>query len=209
MVTFCLTTNEILDLLKSISIIVASGVAIYGINSWRREAKWKRKYELSEEVLSLFYQTEESIARIRNPFSSLNEGKSREKSKYERTEDSEILDRAYVIYERYEKEAHLFTDIKKLKHRFKAVFGKESIEAFLDLEGIMNDIFKATRLLSMVYWPRQGKSMSDEQFNKHLKAMYDHEAIFWSGLKTPDPIEERIKTTILKIEKVCKDNVKK
>lgn len=46
--------NLFFDVIKSLSIIIASIVAIYGINSWRREAKWKRKYELAEEVLSLF-----------------------------------------------------------------------------------------------------------------------------------------------------------
>ena len=69
----------VFDILKSISIIIASGVAIYGINSWRREIKWKRKYELAEETLSLFYEVQDAISIIRSPFVSVSEGKTRKR----------------------------------------------------------------------------------------------------------------------------------
>jgi hypothetical protein len=76
--------NLLFDIIKSISIIIASTVAIYGINSWRRETKWKRKYELAEETLSLFYEVQDVISIIRSPFSRNEEGKKRNRIENEK-----------------------------------------------------------------------------------------------------------------------------
>ena len=56
-----------LDIVESIAVILASLFAIHGINSWRREMKEKRKYEVAEEVLALFYEARDKISLIRMP----------------------------------------------------------------------------------------------------------------------------------------------
>ncbi len=96
--------NLVFEIIKVVAVVIASFVAIFGITSWRREAKWKRKYELAEEVLSLFYEVRERIESIRSPFSNTQEGKTRKRGENENGEVAEILDNAYVVFERYEKE---------------------------------------------------------------------------------------------------------
>lgn len=56
--------------------VTAVSVA-WGISAWRREYVGKRRIELAESVLALFYEAEEAVKAIRSPFAYSGEGKSR------------------------------------------------------------------------------------------------------------------------------------
>jgi len=53
---------ETIAVLKELSLLIGIWVAIYGIDSWRREHKGKRQLELAEETLALFYEARDVIA---------------------------------------------------------------------------------------------------------------------------------------------------
>lgn len=201
--------NLLLNILQSASIIIASFVAIYGITSWRRETKWRRKYELAEEVLALFYECREKYAIIRSPFSTTDEGKSRKRADNETHTESELWDRAYVFFERYEKVKSSFIKLSSLKYRFITHFGKETEEPFLELTRITNTILSAARRLGYQYWPRQGKGfMNDADFQKHLEDMQKAESIVWSDFSEPDEINGRINRCVERIEIICSRIIK-
>ncbi|OAD40926.1 hypothetical protein [Polaribacter atrinae] len=204
--------NLLFDFIKSLSIILASGVAIYGINSWRRETKWKRKYELAEETLSLFYEVQDAISIIRSPFGNTNEGKTRKRNENERKEDSEILDQAFVVIERFENNKEPFYKLRALKYRFITIFGKESEEYFNDIVKLTNRIMTVSGFLGRRYWKDQGRrKFTDQQFEKHLKKMEEYEAIIWEdyGENNGDEIKEKIEQIISGIEKVCNSVLRK
>lgn len=197
------------EIIQCISVIIASITAIYGITSWRREARWKREYELGEEVLAVFYECKEKIEIIRSPFSYVNEGKTRKRSEEESPDESKILDNAYVAIERYEKEKESFIKLYTLKFRFMAVFGKGAGESFDEVRIITNRILYASKRLGSKYWQEQGrKSFSSTEFDLHLKEMHKYEEIFWSGGKN-DEIEKQLEICISKIEKYCSSITKR
>jgi hypothetical protein len=144
------------DIIQNLSVIIASIVAIYGITSWRREATWKRKYELAEEVLSLFYECKEKFQIIRSPYGHLLEGKTRKRRDNETPDEIERLDNAYVFIERYEKEKEPFMKLWSLKFRFMTIFGKEAGQPFDETRRILNTIFLAANKLGQRYWKDQG-----------------------------------------------------
>src|SRR4030042_1656983 len=119
-----------LNTLQSVSVIVASviasGTVIYGINAWRREYTGKRKIELAEEVLALFYEARDAIRFIRNPFGYVGEGSSRKCADNESPEEKRINDRAYVVSERYTKCKDLLKRIRSIRYRYMAQFRKNS-----------------------------------------------------------------------------------
>lgn len=203
--------NLIFDLLKSISIIIASGVAIYGINSWRRETKWKRKYELAEETLSLFYEVQDAVSIIRNPMAYEGEGRTRKRSDNESPEDSEILDRAYTVIERFEKNSEPFHKLKAIKYRFITVFGKESEKPFNEIIKITNKIMLVSRFLGNRYWKEQGrKNFSEEQFKNHINQMHEYESIIWERYHSDkDEIKDKLDDTVNEIESICNKVLKK
>ena len=72
-----MTITEISQFFQSVSIIVASLAAVYGFDAWRREFIHKRRVELAELVLELFYKARDVIFEIRSPFGYAREGATR------------------------------------------------------------------------------------------------------------------------------------
>ena len=171
------------------------------MNSWRREIRWKKKYELIEDTLVLFYEADEKLKIIRSPFSFSDEGTTRKKKENETPEETQLLNSSYVLYERWEKEKETFLKLQTIKFRFIAIFGKEYLRPFDEVRIIVNEIFLANNRLNDRYWRDQGKKqMADEQFQKHLKGMNEAEAKIWDMQDENDVIRIRIHKAIEQIE---------
>jgi hypothetical protein len=192
------------DILESISLIIAAWTVILGVNAWRHEFIGKRRIELAEEVLALFYEARDVISYIRSPFGYVGEGSSRKSSESESPEEKQIYDRAYVLVERYNKNQGLFNKIYSMRYRFMAQFGKEASVPFDDLRKIVNDIFISSRMLAD-YWKDQGRRTwkTEGDFEKHLEEMHKYEAVFWEMSADRDPIIPRVNAVISNIEDRC------
>lgn len=190
--------------LQNISIIVASIAATYGIIAWRKEHIGKKKIDLAEEVLCSIYEIKDVIRSIRSPFGFSGEGSSRKRADFEIKEESEILDNAYVVYERYDKYKDTFNNFYKLKYRYMANFGKSAEEPFKIIRKATAEIFSASNMLGRVYWKNQGrKPMSDEEFEKHLEEMHKYESVFWE-ISENDDVNKKVDHAITICEEICK-----
>jgi len=192
---------NVANILESISLIIASWAVIVGVNAWHREYVGKRRLELAEEVLSLFYEVRDVIRYIRNPFGYGGEGSTRNASPNESPEEKQINDNAYVVFERYNKRQDLFNKLYSMRYRYMAQFGKDSAKPFEDLQKIINDIFISARMLPH-YWKEQGHRQwkNDAEFQRHLNEMHEHEAIFWEMTSDRDKITPRVDAVISDIE---------
>jgi len=196
-------TKSVFQVIQAISLTVAAWAAIYGISAWRREFVGKKRIELAEEVLVRFYEARDVIRIIRNPFSQVGEGSSRQAAEHETAEEKQIFDNAYVVFERYERHREVFSQLQSLRYRFMAQFGADAVQPFDDLSRILNDIFISARMLTH-YWRDQGRRpwRNDEQFQKHLAEMFQHEAVFWEKSKDDD-INRRVDEAVSKAEEIC------
>lgn len=194
---------EISELAKNISVIVGALALISGIRAWKREYIGKRKIELAEDTLMLFYQARDAISEIRNPFGSIGEGSSRQKAEHETETETKILNQAYVVFERFKKQEEIFNKLQSTRYRFMARFGRENEEPFIELNKILKDIFIAANMLGSHYWQRQGRvEMKGDEFKNHLDEMHKFEAIFWFMGEERDEIGPRVQNVITKIEGV-------
>lgn len=192
------------DTIQSLSVIIASIVAIYGITSWRREATWKRKYELAEEVLSLFYECKEKFQIIRSLAGHSLEGNTRKRGENETSDETQRLDNAYVFIERYEREKEPFTKLWSLKFRFMTIFGKDAGQPFDEIRKILHTIFFAASKLGQRYWKDQGsRRFTDAEFQKHLKEIQENEDIIWGSFDENDKIAIQVDKCIVQVEKYC------
>ena len=116
--------SEFAQIVQAISIFLACFAVMSGIDAWKREFIGKRKIEIAENMLASFYKVRDAISFIRNSWAIQDEGKSRKKGESEDPKVSEILDRAYVVYERYEKQKEVFIEFNVMKYKFMAFFGK-------------------------------------------------------------------------------------
>jgi hypothetical protein len=197
------------NVITSISVAIAAISFVSGVSAWKREFIGKRQIELAESVLAMFYEAEDAIREIRNPSSYTDEGKSRKRADFEREEESQLLDQAHVVFERYQKREKLFAELRSIKYRFMATFGSQAGEPFKEMDKILNEIFISARMLGTHYWRRQGRvQMSDEEFQKHLDAMHKHEAVFWYTGEDEDTISLRMRNVVQQVENITRDAVK-
>ncbi|GAB3547547.1 hypothetical protein GCM10027343_26820 [Noviherbaspirillum agri] len=192
---------EIATIAQAISIATACWAIISGIGAWKREFIGKRQIELAEQVLAKFFEVKDAIAFIRNPFSSSDEGMSREKRAGESAEESELLDRGYIVVERYTKKESIFADFNTFKYKFMASFGPQTEQIFVDKNKALNSIFISARMLATHYWQRQGRmSIENDEFQKHLDEMHRHEGIFWDIGSDDDEIRLQLKAIQKRLE---------
>ncbi|MDP4530501.1 hypothetical protein Q9252_00020 [Marinobacter salarius] len=190
-------------MLENIGLIIASLTAIYGVNEWRRELKGRREYELAEEVLTLVYDCRERLRAIRSPFSHTGEGATREADANETPEQTELFNRAYIVFERYEQHREEFAKLFALRYRFMAVFGQESAEPLEGFRKSLNEVFVSANMLP-TYWLRQGRvQMEKDEFERHLKEMHEHESVFWGTLSEKDHFNDKVEDLVSEIEAVC------
>jgi hypothetical protein len=191
---------DLLKILESVSIIIASLTASLGILAWRSAERWKRKYELAEEVLTKFYESQQIIRIIKSPFGVGNEGKSRERNINESMEESAIHDRAYIVYERFEKNKDIIEKLQSLKFRFISHFGKENEKLFVELTKIINEIFSASQEIASISLDKYAR-MDRIEKGKRIKEL--HQIIYSTHKNEDDPIEKRVTKFIGDVEKIC------
>ena len=186
-------------------VTAACWAIISGVGAWKREFIGKRKIELAEEVLSSFFEIKDVIATIRNPSKSRDEGKTREKDGHESTTESKLLDRGYIVFERYEARKESFVRFNTLKYKFMASFGAESEEIFTECNRILNSIFFSAGQLATYYWQRQGRvPMEGDEFQRHLDEMKKHQGVFWDTMNEKDEIRKKLKILQEKLDVITK-----
>jgi len=193
-----------LSILQSVSVIIASGVAIYGINAWRKEFRGKRQIELAEEVLALFYKTEDIISSIRSLLSANGEGTSRKQESDETEEEKKIRDQAYVFFERYNNSIEHFSKLFSLEYRYKAMFGHEKAQVFKEVRSLVSQMRVSANRLSQL-WPEtlDRKFLSNERKERLDNSIHRHEDTFWEGSSEDDPIRQKLDKIIASVEQTC------
>jgi hypothetical protein len=187
---------------QTVAIISACWAIVSGIGAWKREFIGKRQIELAEQILAKFFEVKDAIAFIRNPFSNSDEGKTRKKSEKEQPDESTLLDRGYIVVERYLKKESVFSDFAVLKYRCMASFGANTEEIFDETNKLLNSIVVSAQMLATHYWPRQGRvHMEQDEFQRHLKEMHHHEGIFWDVGSDTDEIKRGLNAIQEKLDK--------
>ena len=191
----------IAEIAQAVAIIAACWAIVSGVGAWKREFLGKRQIELAEEVLATFFEVKDSIAFIRSPFASTNEGKSRKRAEGESAVDAELLDRGYIVIERYTQREAAFARFNTLKYKFMASFGKGTEPIFLETNAVLHSIFVSARMLATHYWRRQGRvPMAADEFQRHLDEMHRHEGIFWDTTADDDEIRKKLEDIQKRLE---------
>lgn len=200
------TVKAFIEFLQSISILGAAWVAIYGIDAWRREYIGKRRMELAEEVLALFYQARDVIASIRSSFGYGGEGESRKPGPQETAEEKAALDRAFVLIERYNRHAELFSRLQSLRYRFMAQFGSEASEPFQAIVRIVNQMIGSAQTLARLAAVPEWSLRTEEAQELHGKQIMEAYRIYYEGFDD-DPIAPRVEEAVAKIERTCRATI--
>ena len=161
----------------------------------------KRKIELAEDVLALFYEAKDAISAIRSLYGFQGEGSTRKPQEGETPQQKQVRDKAYVVYERFEKRQEVFSKLHSKRYQFIARFGAEKAKPFDDLWQIFIDIKCAADQLAEIWCELP---YCDEEDKKTLRAQKKEQTNILYYCGRSDPIVPRLEKIISDIEAICK-----
>ena len=194
--------STLVESARDLSLLVAACVAAYSIDAWRREHVGRRRIDLAEEALALFYEARDAISHIRSPWAFGHEKLELERGPSESDDQFKARENASVVFYRDEQHRELFSRLRALRYRFIAQFGEEEAEPFDAIWESRNKVLSAARLLAR-YWPRD-HFRTQQQYDEHLDRIGRQEAIFWEDLKDEDPIKPTVDAAVSDMERTCR-----
>lgn len=91
---------------------------------------------------------------------------------HETPEQTQLLDRGYIVVERYAKKESALAEFNTLKYKLMASFGTQSEEIFVKTNRVLNSIFMSARKLATHYWKRHDLvQMMAYEFQRNLDEM--------------------------------------
>ncbi len=192
--------SEYAQIFESIAVIAASGAALYGVNTWKKEAQWKKETVFNEEVMFSFYACQETIRYIRSFVKfDINNSTYIPSNKLSDSQN-ESLRCAQIVFDRYNKHIDTFNNLNKLKLRYKAIYPKKSIKPFTEIEECVRDIMRAARMLGTHYWHIDNSGKSEEVANATNQKIAEYESILYYEYSDPDIIDNKITEAIKQLE---------
>ena len=183
-----------MNILSSASVMMASLSAIYigckGLNSWEKENKGKREYELAEDVLSLFYKVESIILSSRIQQSIFKE------NIIVSNFDPKVF--AKHTLSCLNKNEDLFDKIKIKSFVFKTIFDEEKTRPFYDVIQLRNKLMTSSESIL--------KNKSDD-LNSDIDIIRKGYVIVENDKK--DEITEELNRIMESIKEICKPYIKK
>jgi hypothetical protein len=164
------------------AVVVAAFAAWRGFGAWRYELVGKKRYELAEETLALFYEAQEVIREMRVGIVDSGEVSN---------DDPENPAVAWFNAIEAERRA-LFARLAALKFRFMATFGSEYGKAFQTFARVNGKVRHVARRLP--------------ELDPSGKAYQQFDSIRYHQGKD-DEIEKELATALAPIEDLCRNIV--
>ena len=191
--------DTVASILQSVAAVVVAVFAAVGFFLWRREMVGKRKMEVAERTLSLFYQIQDILEWARNPLAYNLDAFENDDAEKRFWKDSWEKDTFDLPVTGVVGANEVFAELKALRYTFISLFGKENERPFLTINTIKNQVKYAFSQFSN---PGDGKVHSDAVTAKKLII-----ETMWSNSDN-DPITKQIEEAVAQIEETCRPYLK-
>jgi len=162
------------------------------LNKWRDETVGKRRLEVAEDTLSAFYQIQEVIYDARSPMIWASE-----MVKEEGVPDEVVGNSAYGPVRRLRQSFEHIRDLRTRRHRFAALFGRETTKPWDEIEAVLNEINAASEAVLML----RGEHIPAT--DPHAK-FYQEQRRVLARQMDDDPITPRVDAAVKEIEAICR-----
>lgn len=191
------------EIVTIVATIIATIVAIWGINSWKRQSKAHNDHELAKRILVNLFKYRDAIANVRNPFmwSSEMPLPSEEDKLKMNMQDISFYGKSKAYQGRFNKvqevRSGLYIDLIEAQ----ALWGNELQEVFNELYKLQNELLIVIQNYIELINPKTDAvtKSSIQVINKDKSSiMYD------LGVDNPDPFRENFDRFLKKIEEYLK-----
>ncbi len=135
--------NHYSDALTGVAALIAAGVAIYGVNEWKRQFKWRIEYETARRYIRALYRVREAINRdVRNPTISKSEFDGAKEAA--ELNGSTVTDenRHWIVYlKRWEKLSAARVDLRAELLETEVLWGKDIGKAEWKLQLLIGELY--------------------------------------------------------------------
>jgi hypothetical protein len=168
--------------------LVIAGAALWGLTAWKRELTGKRRAELAEDTLVLFYEARSNLNDARQCRPPMQ-------SEALVPEQKDISNKDfYPPRDLLRQQSKFWARFFAARFRFAAVFGKEHEKHFGEIYGCRTRVMQAANVLS------SGAKISHELWQELWDAVFDH--------GDNDQIRAKVNNAIEAIEPVCRTAIK-
>lgn len=160
-------------------------------------ANWKRRHELAEQTLIVFYEARDALNFARSRIIFRGEGASRQPSGSESEEVRKQRESYFVPLERLNSSSEVFARLQALRYTFAAHFGEPAIKPFVTIMGAHNSIASAATILM--------DSVSTYEHPMAVQSLMPlRDVLGWGSEDRPNKMDADIHEAIVAIEHVCR-----
>ena len=182
------------------------GVAV-GLGAWRREHVGRRKIEVAEEALTLFYEASDALRFMRNPTVLVTDDETELVRREGELDDAyDARRRASIVFVRHEQRREVFHKLFAQRYKLMALVGSEAGEPIEVIQRLVSQVLLSGQSLAHL-WGRTNMPSSDEAIARHQNLIETYEASFWDGYTTEDAINTQLNNATTEIENICRNAI--
>jgi Spy/CpxP family protein refolding chaperone len=196
--------NTVCNVVSAGSTFALAIIAGLTAKSWQKQYWHNRKADAASEALMLAPRAKDSVIAIRSAFGWPNEGKTRQRLKDEKPEESQRLDDAFVAMERLEQRDKLFGELRAHRYTMIALFGPEQKDVFEPAIKFSRDILKYTRRMFAHIRERSrhpNRELSQQTIEAWRKCEEEFDALRWEDDEN-DSVNQQINKMVEQLEKL-------
>ena len=191
-------TKAIATIIQAMAVCGAAGIAWRGLTTWRREMVGRRRSELAEQTLAMFYEARDLLAYARFPVSTGGEGETRPRELHESQGEARYRDALFVPVERLNKQTEFWGHFDASRYRFRSVFGDDAAQSFEIVRAARNRVMAAATMLARLheFSDQQREGLADQR--ERLERQ-----IGW-GATEDDELGRQVDEAVTAMEDVCR-----
>lgn len=193
-------TLEFLTACLQLILTIGAGIALwFGFQTWKIEYLGKKRIELVEDLVAIFFEVRDKISMIRSPWVPAAEIVKVTQAN-PNLNDNQAKTNVAVIFQRMDQASETISKFQSLKYRIMATFGEKYEDIFNDVNKQVNKIAISAHMLGTHYWGDNIEHLELLERKKHFEERSKHESNIWEGLENPDVIKSDLKIIFERIE---------
>ena len=160
--------NEFLSMANTMANIVLALVALYAINSWKKEHSAKKRAEVAIDFGELAFEVTSALARVTDTIAFGSDIPQRDENSFDDFTD--------LIFHKFNKETTLFNELLAKRFRFGQILGADCEQLIQDIKALISHVsVKAREYRRLAKRVHDREQMQKNKTSFHIASPEDDE----------------------------------